>query len=322
MSEITIADFCHIHCHSQYSLLDGENKLDAFCNQAKTLGMNNIALTDHGTMMGALEFYKQAKLTGIKPILGVEAYLTDDLDDSENRTRDNFHLVMVAENNKGLENLYWLVSQAQLHNFYFKPRISKANLTPERVEGLIISSACLGSELNRKSGYSAENPIYDVDRVVETASWYKQVFGQNYHLEIQDNDDAAGQQKAYNACLKEVGKKLDLPLVITSDAHYTTLQQAETHSMIMAMQLQKTIEEYTTAGEMKYGPWFYVRSPEAMLEAARKYDCEEAFWNACKIGARCNVSIELGKYLSPTYDPVDDVDYLEFLKTRSVDEFH
>lgn len=317
-----IKDFVHLHVHSMYSILDGENKLENICNQVKKLGMDKIALTDHGTMMGALEFYKTCKANEVKPILGVEAYVTNDKDDlpNEEKTRDNYHLVMVAENNKGLENLYWLTSQAQLHNFYFKPRISKHNMTPERMEGIIATSACLGCEVNRKGGWEESCPAYSIDSMTEVAAWYKNTFKGNYHLEIQDNDDPLGQQKAYNAAVKQVAKNLGIPLVITSDAHYTTLEQSEMHSMLMAMQLKKTMEEYLSHAEMRYGPWFYIRSPEAMLEAARKYDCEESFWTACEIGKRCNVEIELGKYSPPEFNIKNDPDYEEFLKTRHIEE--
>ncbi len=310
---------CMYISYSMYSILDGENKIDALVKQAKALGMNQVALTDHGTMMGILEFYKTCLAEQIKPVLGVEAYLTDDVDDLENKTRDNYHLVLVAEDNVGLENLYYLTSQAQLHNFYFKPRISKSNLTPERTKGLIATSACLGNEVNRKGGWTTASP-YDLDAMRKTAEWYQKAFNGNYFLEIQDNDDAAGQQLAYNTAVIQVGKELGIKNVITSDAHYTTLNNSDLHSLLMAMQLKKTMEEYLSNSEMKYGPWFYLRSPQAMFEAACKYDCEEAFWNAAEIGQRTNVNIELGAYKPPAFDIKQDPDYEEFLRTRDKDE--
>lgn len=279
--------------------------------------MNCCALTDHGTMMGILQFYKECIAQNIKPVLGVEAYVTNDEDGTENskRNRDNHHLVLVAENKEGLQNLYWLVSQAQTENFYYKPRIAKSNLTPDRVKGLIATSACLGNEVNRVGTFDPDTRIYsDQDKMEETALWYSTTFSGNYYLEIQDNDDEAGQQKAYNKVIKEIAKKNAIPLVITADAHYTTKESSHTHSMLMAMQMKKTLADYQADGQMKYGPWFYVRSPEEMLEAARKYDAEEAFWNACEIGKRCNLEIELGVYKNPEFNIKSDPDYSDFIK--------
>jgi len=270
-------------------------------------------------MMGILEFYKTCKKANIKPVLGVEAYITANEDGTpqENRERDNHHLVMVAENETGLKNLFWLVSQAQTENFYYKPRISKTNLTPERTEGIIATSACLGNEVNRVGIFDVNTRLYsNQDEMEKAARWYQKTFQGNYYLEIQDNDDEAGQQAAYNEVIKLISKKNNIPLVITADAHYTDKQSSETHSMLMAMQFKQTLEQYENAGQMKYGPWFYVRSQDEMLKAAQKYDAEEAFWNACEIGTRCNVDIELGKYKNPIFNVKTQSDYQDFLKSK------
>lgn len=326
MSELLISDFAHIHLHAETSLLDGENRIPNVIARAKDLGLKQIALTDHGVMMGSLNFYKECKAAGIKPILGSEVYMTNDPDNIEKttRTRDNYHLVLIAQNEIGYKNLLWLVSQAQLANFYSKPRISFHNLTPDRVEGLIASTACLGSLMNRTAGWNDEAKCYDhPEKIEEGALRYKQIFGDNLYLEIQDNDDAAGQQKMYNQYLIDIGKKHNIKIVITADAHYTTQEKSALHSMLMAMQLKKTIEEYSANGEMKYGPWFYIRSPAEMLEAARKYNCEEAFWNACKIGNDCEeYTIELGKFNTPEFNFSNEDDYQEFIKDYNNEEDH
>jgi DNA polymerase III subunit alpha len=312
-----INDFTHLHTHSTYSILDGENQLDALVKRVKELGMKQIALTDHGTMMGALNFYKACKKEGIKPILGVEAYITNDPDGlpKEERTRDNHHLVMIAVNDTGYKNLLNLVSNAQLHNFYSKPRISKDNLNVNSVSGIIATSACLGNEVNRVGKFNPDTKLFeDLDAMERAAIFYQSVFKDNYYLEIQDNDDPAGQQLAYNKVVIELGKQLGIKNVITADAHYTSKDSVQLHSMLMAMQLKKTYAEYISAGEMKYGPWFYVRSAEEMLQAARKYNCEEAFWNTCDIGNSCSLDIELGKYKTPTFNIEIEPDYDEFLK--------
>lgn len=316
-----LEDFTHLHLHSTYSILDGENQLEAITKQVKALGMKQVALTDHGTMMGALNFYKACKKAELKAIIGVEAYITNDPDglEKEQRKKDNFHLVMIAENETGYKNLLKLVSKAQLENFYHKPRISKSNLTPENVSGIIATSACLGNEVNRVGGWIPEERRYsNLDAMRQVAGFYKSVFGSNYYLEIQDNDDEAGQQAAYNEIVKTLAGELHLKNVITSDAHYTTVDSSELHSMLMAMQLKKTIEDYKSAGEMKYGPWFFIRSPQQMLDAARKYNNEAAFWNACEIGNRCNLQFELGKYTTPVFNIETASDYEEFC--RSIDE--
>lgn len=313
-----MSDFTHLHTHSVYSILDGENQLEAFIKRAKELGMKQIALTDHGTMMGALNFYKACKKEGIKPILGVEAYITNDPDGikKEDRTRDNHHLVMIAHNEIGYRNLLDLVSRAQLQNFYSKPRISKHNLNEKSTEGIIATSACLGNEVNRVGEWDPETKTYkNLEAMEKAASFYKSIFGIRYYLEIQDNDDSAGQQLAYNKVVIEMAKRLGLRNVITSDAHYTKIESSELHSMLMAMQLKKTYADYVAAGEMKYGPWFYVRSPQQMMDAARKYNCEEAFWSACEIGNLCQVEIELGKYKTPIFNIESESDYEEFLRS-------
>lgn len=321
--DLKLEDFCHLHVHTMYSILDGENRVDALVERVRDLGMGQVALTDHGTMMGILDFYKKCKKEGVKPVLGVEAYVTNDPDDipKEERTRDNNHLVIVAENEEGLQNLFWLVSQAQIHNMYFKPRIAKQNLTPERVKGLIATSACLGNEVNRVGTFDPETRTYsDTDKMEETALEYSRIFDGNYYLEIQDNDDDAGQQLAYNKVVIDIGKRNGIPLVITADAHYTEKTSSETHSMLMAMQFKKTIAQYEEDGQMKYGPWFYVRTQEEMLEAAKKYGCEEAFWNACRIGKRCDVEISLGTYKNPVFDITSEPDYQDFLESEQGDK--
>ena len=312
-----INEFCHLHLHSTFSILDGENMLDNITKRVKELGMKQVALTDHGTMMGSLNFYKACKKENLKPILGVEAYMTNDEDGmiKEERTKDNFHLVLVAENEVGYKNLLDLVSRAQLTNFYHKPRISKKNLlVPGAIEGVIATSACLGNEVNRVGKWNAETSEYDdKPAMYKAAEFYQSVFGDKYYLEIQDNDDSAGQQKIYNEIVIQMGKDLGIKNVITSDAHYTDVKSSELHALLMAMQLKKTLEEYQSAGEMKYGPWFFIRSPQQMLDAAIKYNCESAFWNACEIGNKCALSIELGKYKTPEFDITSELDYKEFL---------
>lgn len=316
-------DFTHLHLHSVYSILDGNNKIPDLAARVKELGMSSVALTDHGVMGGTIEFYKTMKKEGIKPILGVEAYITDDEEGlpKEMRTRDNYHLVMVAMNKVGYENLLYMVSSAATTNFYYKPRISK-KLLAEHSEGIIATSACLGNECNRRASWDKGTACYaDPNQAVEKAAlFYRETFKERYFLEIQDNDDEEGQQAAYNQFVIALGKKLDIPIVITSDAHYLKKEDKAAHDLVMAMQTKQTLEEYNSPqNEFKYGPWFYVRSGDEMYEAAVKHGCPEAFDNANKIGSMCNLELELGKYKPPVFDieTADDIgEFNEWLLHR------
>lgn len=323
MSNLNTNDFTHLHLHSTYSIRDGENLLPNIVKKIKELGMSSVALTDHGVMTGVLEFYKACKKENINPVIGMEGYATDDVDNlpKEERNKDNYHLVLLAKNDIGLKNLFKLSSGAALNNFYIKPRISKHNLTPENTEGIIATSACLGSNLNRQGGWDNDNKCYlNRDKMEEIAVWYKQAFKDGYYLEIQDNDDTDQQQLHYNNVLKDISKNSNIPLVITSDAHYTNQTSSELHSFLMAMQFDIPLKDYKEGKTMKYGPWFYIRSPEEMLQAAIKYDAEDAFWNACKIGKECSVNISLGTYETPVFDITGEEDYMEFLRSKDNDD--
>src|SRR5688500_1914507 len=188
-------DFCHLHLHSVYSILDGNNKIPELAARVKELGMSSVALTDHGWMGGVVEFYKACKKEGVKPIIGVEAYITDDQDDlpKDKRNKDNYHLVMVATNKEGYENLLYMVSNAATRNFYYKPRISKSVLR-EHSRGVIATSACLGNECNRRASWTPGTACYaDPSQEVEKAAlFYREIFEGRYFLEIQDNDDEEG----------------------------------------------------------------------------------------------------------------------------------
>jgi DNA polymerase-3 subunit alpha len=285
--------------------------------------MTSVALTDHGWMGGTIEFYKACKKEGVKPIIGVEAYITDDEDGlpKEHRKKDNYHLVMVAENKEGYENLLYLVSNASINNFYYKPRISKKTLA-KYASGIIATSACLGNECNRRASWDTGTACYsDPGMAVENAAlFYREVFGGRYYLEIQDNDDEEKQQATYNQFIIGLGKKLGIPMVITSDAHYLKKEDKGAHDLVMAMQTKKTLAEYLSPeNDFKYGPWFYVRSPDEMYEAAVKHGCPEAFDNALAIGQQCNLELELGKYKPPVFD-IDTVEdrgeFEDWLLTR------
>ena len=228
--------FVHLHNHSHYSLLDGLNKFDEMINFAKEQGSGAIALTDHGTMYGVIEFYQKAKKAGIKPIIGVEAYLAPGSRHDKN-TRDDarsFHLVLLAKNEIGYKNLIKLVSIAHLEGFYYKPRIDW-ELLEEHHEGLIALSACLAGELSR---------LLSADKIEEAklrALEYDKLFGRgNFYLEIQDHPELDGQKKVNKALIK-ISKETGIPLVATNDSHYFKKEDDVAQDILLCLQNKKRL---------------------------------------------------------------------------------
>lgn len=312
-------DFAHLHVHSHFSLLDGINRVDKLALRAKELGMSSIALTDHGNEYGVLEFYKECKKQGVKPIIGIEAYTTNDLDNIEQKNRDNSHIVLLAADEEGLRNLFWLASNACLNNFYYKPRIWRGHFE-NHSKGIFATSACLGGVPSRTGVYDESNQSFTdpEGKVADVCKYFYQVFDGRWHLEIQDNPE--WQQQAFNKWAVPFARANNIPLVITADAHYLTKEDSPTHKLMMAMQLKTTLAEYEANNEMKYSDGFYVRSPEEMLEAAKKYNAEDAFHNTLAIAKQCNVNIELGKYKMPTYNVREAHDYDDFLTYKQTGE--
>ena len=333
-------DFCHLHVHSEYSILDGLNKIDRLCQRIQELGMSSCALTDHGVMHGSIEFYKHAKKYGINPLVGVEAYITEDPDDSEEKTKDNHHMILIAMNEKGFENLIWMTNQANLHNFYYKPRIWQKHFET-RAEGIVATTACLGGVIAKKGfpkkpmrkGLSQEEydlamqcyvteklKPYDYKNLaVKRLKTLHEMFDGRLYLEIQDNVMLA--QKKFNDWAIETSKTENIPLVITADAHFLTKEDKRAHNLIMAQQFKKTLDEYEgdEDGCNKtdvYGDGVYVRSPEEMLEAARKIGSEESFYNTLEIPKMCDLNITLGEYQMPYFDITTEPDYKEFTQWR------
>lgn len=309
-------DFCHLHIHTEYSILDSIIRINELCKHVKEQGMSACAITDHGNVHGIIEFWKAANKAGIKSAIGIEAYITSDVDgieDNKFKTRDNHHCVMIAQNETGLKNLFWLINQANLYNFYYKPRISVQNL-PGRTAGLVATSACLGGVVSKCGVYDQEGKTFtDPNGNARKAlSRYQELFSGRFYAEIQDNPEL-WQQEAYNTWLIKEAKDLNIKLVITSDAHFLTKEEKDTHTLIMAQQMKCTLEEYKNNKDiMKYGAGHYIRSPENMFQAALKYNAEEAFWNTTEIVKDIQLNIELGKYKSPTFDITQEDDYSEF----------
>ena len=285
--------------------------------------MSACAITDHGTMSGVIHFYKACKEAGIKPILGMEAYITRDVDDlpNEKKTRDNRHLVLLAVDEDGFHNLIWLNNQAHLHNFYYNPRVFINHLADHN-KGLIAMSACLAGVMAKKAVYKGEEleqpgGIWDSSNKAYTdpqevnLEWGRQVancFPERFYAEIQLHPN--WQQEVYNHYAQMIAFENDWPLVLTTDAHYTQLEDLATHQLLMAQQFGKTIEEYKQNDE--FNCLNYIREPDELYRAAVEKGLERAFWNTREIADKCNLEIKLGKYQTPTFDITRCADYEEF----------
>lgn len=298
-------DFTHLHLHTQYSFLDGAIRIKDLVKRVGELGMKQVAVTDHGNMFGALDFYKQATEAGIKPILGMEAYVTGKAD-YRDKVRENFHLVLLAENEVGYRNLRHLTSQSFINGKYFFPRIDKKLLYKHR-EGLIASTACLGGEVSKKC---AQN---DIDGAKEAIRDFKSIFGpNNFFLEVQPNGIPV--QERVNAQLAQLAKEEGLRILATNDCHYVTRDQHDAQNILMAIRQQKAFDDPTLHKHETDA--FYIRSHDEMYDLL-KGSYLEGFANACEIGKRCNVKLDLGQTKMPSF-PVpdsypDEEDYLRHL---------
>ncbi len=296
--------FVHLHTHTEYSLLDGSNKIKEYVTRVKELGMDAAAITDHGAMFGVIEFYRAAKAEGIKPILGCEVYVAPnsrfdkELTGGEDRY---YHLVLLAENDKGYANLIKIVSKGYVEGFYYRPRVDMEIL--ERYhEGVIALSACLAGEVQR---YIVKG-LYDEAK--KMALKYENVFGKgNYFLELQDH--GLPDQKTVNQALLRMSRELDIPLVATNDIHYTYAEDVKPHDILLCIQTGKKLQD---EDRMRYeGGQYFVKSPQEM-EALFPYALE-ALENTGKIAERCNVEIEFGVTKLPQYDVPEGYTSWEYL---------
>jgi DNA polymerase-3 subunit alpha len=287
--------FVHLHLHTQYSLLDGANKISALIPHVKKLGMRAVAMTDHGNMFGAVEFYKKAVEAGVKPILGCEVYVapksrTDRIGRSDDyEAGGNYHLTLLAMNEQGYKNLCRLVTKGFTEGFYYKPRIDK-QLLRELNEGILALSGCLSSEVNSSI---AEHNVERARKVMED---YASIFGGRYYVEIQDNKLAA--QDRANTELVRLARELGLPLVATNDCHYLAADDAKAHEILLCIQSKKTRDDPKA---WKLGTHeLYVKSPEEMTAAFAALP--EAVANTVAIAERCNVELRFGRYQFPVFE--------------------
>ena len=286
-----MSNFVHLHIHSEYSLLDGANRIKDLPIRAKELGMDAMAITDHGVMFGAIDFYKACKAAGVKPIIGCEVYVaprTRHDKDPELDSKYN-HLILLAKDNNGYKNLAKLVSLGYTEGFYYKPRIDKEILEKYH-EGLVCCSACLAGEVNQAILRN------DMEEAKKVALWFKNVFGDDYYLEIQNN--GIKEQVLVNQKLIELSRELDIPLVATNDAHYLKREDAYNHEVLLCIQTGKRMND---PDRMRFETdELYVKSPEEMSEYFK--NVPEAIENTVKIADKCNVEFEFGHTILPNYD--------------------
>jgi DNA polymerase-3 subunit alpha len=278
--------FTHLHVHTEYSLLDGMCKIPQLVARAKQMGMDSLAITDHGVMYGAIQFYQAAKDAGIKPIIGCELYIAPNgRHNREASGKSHYHLVLLAKNQTGYRNLIELVTKAHLEGFYYKPKVDR-ELLAQYHEGLIALSACMSGEVSR---LILERRI---DEARQAAAWYKQTFG-DYYLEIQRQPLPELQE--INRVLIEFGKELDIPLVATNDTHYISQDDAEAHELLVCI---GTNAKITDEKRLKMsGDYFYLKSPEEMAELYK--DIPEAITNTERIAAMCDLKMDFGRLHLP-----------------------
>ena len=297
-------EFAHLHVHTEYSLLDGSNKIKEYVSRVKELGMNSAAITDHGVMYGVIDFYREAKSQGIKPILGCEVYVAPnsrfdrEITGGEDRY---YHLVLLAENNTGYANLMKIVSKGFVEGYYYKPRVDK-ELLREYGEGIIALSACLAGEVQR---YLTKG-LYEEAK--NSALEYQEIFGKgNYFLELQDH--GIPDQALVNQQLLKMSQELDIDLVATNDVHYTYAEDEKPHDILLCIQTGKKLED---ENRMRYeGGQYYVKSPEEMAQLFPY--ALEALYNTQRIADRCEVEIEFGVTKLPKYDVPDGMTSWEYL---------
>ncbi|MEK7537276.1 MAG: DNA polymerase III subunit alpha [Patescibacteria group bacterium] len=306
--------FTHLHTHSHYSLLDGLSKIDDLISRVKELGMDSVALTDHGNLYGAIEFYKKAKAAGIKPIIGVELYVArgSHLDKRPNIDDERYHLVVLAKNLIGYKNLIKLVSKSHLDGFYYKPRVDK-ELLKQHSEGLIALSACLGGEISQtllnKGIEAGEKVAYE----------HQEIFGQeNYFLEIQQHPNIED-QNLVNPLILELARKTKIPLVGTQDSHYLRPDDSHAHDVLLAVQTNNRTDDRDRL-TMKVDD-FSLTDPEEtykkfkLINGLTEPELDQIFKNTRLIAEKCNLELELGKIQLPHFEiPQGYKDADEYLK--------
>lgn len=306
--------FVHLHVHTEYSLLDGSIRIKDLVSQTKILGMDAVAITDHGSMFGVVQFYKEAKKQGIKPILGSEVYVAmNKYTEKEPKDKSQYHLVLLAETNHGYENLMKIVSEAYVNGFYYKPRIDH-DILKANSKGIIALSACLGGEVQQ---YLLD---HNYEKAKEIAKEYVDIFGEdNFFLELQNH--GIEEQISVNSDLIKLSEELNIGLICSNDVHYLRKEDAVVHDVLLCIQTGKTVDE---KNRMKFPTEeFYLKSPDEMNFLFGKYN--NAMENTVLISERCNVELEFGKLHLPEFklpDGYTNSEYLYELAMNGVKEIY
>lgn len=298
-SYLTREDFVHLHNHTEYSLLDGLTHIEDLLDFVKAQGMPGVAITDHGTLSGAIQFYKEAKAREVKAIIGIETYVAmrKHTDKEPQKDKQRFHLILLAMNNVGYKNLMKLSSIANLEGFYYHPRVDR-DLLEQYSEGIIVLSACMGSEI----GSALKNKDYAAAK--EIAAWYKKVFGDRYYFEVQDHGHPKNpmhnqDQQDINEQVLKLSEELSIPAVVTSDAHYLKHEDQEAHEVLLCVGTGSYLSE-TKRMSLKEFP-LHVTPPQEIIERWGN-EHPEVVRNTRIIADRCNLELDLGSILIPQFD--------------------
>lgn len=317
-SDLAPADFVHLHNHTQYSLLDGLTKVPALISKIIAMGMDAVAMTDHGTLSGAVEFYTEAKDKGAKPIIGIEAYVAPrKLSDKDpSKDKQYYHVILLAMNNKGYQNLMRLSTISHLEGFYYKPRVDR-DLLQKYNEGLIVLSGCINGEF----GDALRQGQFD--QAADVAKWYKKVFGDRYYIEVQDHGhpdhpSAWDEQVRVTSDSFKIAKQLNIPTVITGDAHYLAKDDQEAHEILLCVQTGSFLSDEDRMSLREFE--LFVADPTDIIKRWGD-DHPESITNTKKIADKCEVELDLGNYLIPKF-PVPKVEteksYLELLTYKGL----
>ncbi len=290
--------FTHLHLHTEYSLLDGANKISNLVKRVKELGMDAVAMSDHGNMFGAIDFYKQVKSAGLKPIIGMEGYIHNADEIGDKSTKQRYHICLFAKNQKGYENLMYLSSKSYIDGFYYFPRLNKKELR-EHSEGLICTSACLQGEinwhLNTASQRNLKNGAKGYEGAFEAAKEYKEIFGDDFYLELMRH--GISDQLFIDAQILRLSKELDIKVVATNDTHYTYENDAQYHEAFMCIGMNKLYDDPKRLRHSVHE--FYVKSPEQMAKLFA--DIPEALEHTQEIVDKCNLELQLGNPTPPNF---------------------
>lgn len=312
-AKLSSSDYVHLHNHTQYSLLDGLTKIPAMIDEIKAMGMDAVAMTDHGTLSGAIEFYQTAKKNDIKPIIGIEAYVAARKHTDKDVAHDKqyYHLILLAQNHEGYQNLMQLSTIANLDGLYYKPRIDH-DLLEKYNKGLIVLSGCINGEV----GDALRQGQYDQAKKI--AGWYKSVFGDRYYMELQDHGhkdhtSSWDEQIRVNGLAMKLAKEMNIPPVVTGDAHYLKHEDQEAHEILLCVQTASFLSDENRMSLKEFE--LHIADPKDVIKRWEK-DCPEGIKNTKVIADRCDLEIPLGNYLIPSF-PVpkgeSEKNYLQLL---------